>query len=88
MKRLLQNDESFPHCLTILHDFVLIICSENVLLLHEFILAFITRQAYNLFLYGKKEMLTCQRLLTLQYMSCNAQRICYSVTKQYKEISV
>ena len=54
MKRLLQNDESFPHCLTILHDFVLIICSENVLLLHEFILAFITRQAYNSFLYGKK----------------------------------
>jgi len=68
--------------------FALIICSETVLLLHEFILAFITRQAYNLFLYGKKEMLICQRLLTLQFLFCNLQRICDSVTKQYKEISV
>ena len=88
MKRLLQNDESFPHCLTILHDFVLIIRSDTILILLEFNLAFITRQAYNLFLYGKKEMLTCQRLLTLQFIFCNLQRICYSVTKQYKEISV
>jgi hypothetical protein len=32
--------------------FGLIIRSETVLLLHEFNLAFITRQAYNSFLYG------------------------------------
>ena len=79
MKRLLQNDESFPHCLTILHDFVLIICSENVLLLHEFILAFITRQAYNSFLYGKKGNVD---------LSASPYLALYVLNKTYKEISV